>query len=326
MSNKPTYKIQQIGVQEFDVLIPLMKDCFGLDINTDFFRWKYQQNPSGEFIGFIAVSEQGEIGAYYGVIPELYVVEGKETVIYQSCDTMTHSAHRRRGLFQLLANHCYDYLRQQRKLFIIGFGGAMSTPGFIKFGWKEVTTVQQVFYPRAFAVVHFAGNDKRYKIEQVVDVTPLEHLLKKSNSHTLIHSLKNATTFGWRIKNPLNEYKLYAATDDNGKAAGYICYYESRGKIYLFDFYFTDKAAEKQLLGKVKKELKEKQLKGIQVLCGRNSYLFAILAANGFISSPFKKWPERLSQPIIFYSTEENMQRYNSPAVWNFTPFDHDTL
>lgn len=326
MSNKPTYDIQQIGTREFDVLIPLMKDCFGLDINTDFFRWKYQQNPSGEFIGFIAVSEQNEIGAYYGVIPETYIVDGEVKVIYQSCDTMTHSAHRRRGLFQLLANHCYDYLRRQGKLFVVGFGGAMSLPGFIKFGWRAVTSVQQVFYPRAFATLHIAGSNTRYKIEPVADVTLLDELLQKSNSRTQIHSLKNARTFGWRISNPLNVYQLYAAIGENGEVAGYICYYISRGKIYLFDTYSIDKAAEKQLVSKVKKELTTQKLKGIQTLCSRNSYLFEMLTRNGFISSPFKKWPERLSQPIIFYSTEENMQRYSSPAVWNFTPFDHDTL
>jgi GNAT superfamily N-acetyltransferase len=326
VSDTGTYKISQIGISDFDVLIPLMKDCFGLDVNTDLFNWKYKQNPSGEFVGFIATSEAGEVGAYYGVIPETYMVEGKQKLIYQSCDTMTHSAHRRKGLFQLLANHCYDYLRQQDKFFIIGFGGAMSLPGFIKFGWKEVTAVQQVFYPRLLAGLRLPIENRGYTVEKVTDVSLLGSLLEKSNSHTAIHSLKNVNIFSWRLNNPLHDYRLYAAKDSKGNIDGYICYYISRNKIYLFDFFFTEKAAEKILLDHVKKVLAHKKLKGIQVLCSSNSYLYKVLSRNSFISSPFKKWPERLSQSIIFFSTEEQMKKYDDPSFWNFTPFDHDML
>ncbi len=323
---KGTYTISQIGIKDFELLIPLMKDCFGLDVNTDFFNWKYKQNPSGEFIGFIATAENGEVGAYYGVIPETYVVDGVQKVIYQSCDTMTHSAHRRKGLFQLLANHCYDYLRQQDKFFIIGFGGKMSLPGFLKFGWREVTMVQQVFYPAVFTSLKLPLADKRHVVEKITDVSLVGHLLEKSNSHTVIHSLKNLNIFNWRLANPLHDYQLYVAKNAEGNVEGYISYYFERDKIYIFDLYSDSRAAEKALLNFVKKELVAKQAKVMQVLCSRNSYLCKALRRNGFITSPFKKWPERLSQSIIFFSTEEKMNKYDSPDCWNFTPFDHDTL
>lgn len=106
-----------------------------MDVDIGYFRWKFLENPSGTFFGFVAVEiNSGEIGAYYGVIPERWYVDGVETVIYQSCDTMTHSQHRRLGLFQMLALHCYTELRKQGSLFIIGFSGKQSTPGFTKFG------------------------------------------------------------------------------------------------------------------------------------------------------------------------------------------------
>ena len=323
---KSTYQVKQIGIKDVDLLIPLMKDSFGLDVNTAFFNWKYKENPSGEFIGFVAVSESGEIGAYYGVIPETYVVEGQQKLVYQSCDTMTHSAHRRRGLFQLLANHCYDYLRGQGKLFVVGYGGKMSLPGFLKFGWREVTTVQQVIYPALFSSFGLQKELSGYTIEKITDVSLIGHLLEKSNSHTVIYSLKNVNIFSWRLANPLHNYQLYTARKVEGNIEGYICYYLERGRIYIFDLYAENRMAEKALLRKVKSELVEKKQKLVQVLCSRNSYLCRTLTKNGFITSPFKKWPERLSQSIIFYSTEELMDKYSEAECWNFTPFDHDTL
>ncbi|HXS35116.1 MAG TPA: GNAT family N-acetyltransferase [Flavipsychrobacter sp.] len=325
MQSGSEYKIVRLGVQEFHLLIPLMKDCFGVDVDIEFFRWKYEQNPAGEVIGFLAVAGNGEIGAYYGVIPERYIVDGEEKIIYQSCDTMTHSGHRRKGLFQLLANHCYDYLKSINKLFIIGFGGDMSTPGFLKFGWQQISNVQQMLYPKWFSALP-VGNSEKYRVQEVNDINKLDGLLQKSNSHTQIHSLKNSEIFEWRIKNPLHKYQLYVAVDSDNSAIGYICYYISRNRIYLFDFYSADRQAEKTLLYHIKKKLnKEKNTKWIQTLCSENSYIYSALKKNWFLTSPFKDW-QRLSLPIIFFSDQENMQRYGKANLWNFTTFDHDTL
>ena len=110
------YNIRKLANNEFYLLIPLMKDCFGMDVNIEYFEWKFVKNPAGFVEGYIAVSDEGEIAAYYGVIPEIYIINGKPTTIYQSCDTMTHSKHRRKGLFQKLALHCYECLKNENKL------------------------------------------------------------------------------------------------------------------------------------------------------------------------------------------------------------------
>jgi hypothetical protein len=146
------YTIKKVEAADFNLLIPLMQNCFGMNVDIDYFRWKYIDNPAGQFLGFIAVDSKGEVGAYYGVIPELYAIHGEEKKIYQSCDTMTHSAHRRKGLFQMLAKHCYNYLAERNELFVIGFGGGQSTPGFLKFGWKHIFDIHYYFYLRSFHI------------------------------------------------------------------------------------------------------------------------------------------------------------------------------
>src|SRR6476661_2874164 len=78
------YRIERITADQFDLLVPLMKDCFGMDTDINYFKWKYVENPAGSFIGFIALQEAtSEVAAYYGVIPQVLVIEGEERMICQ---------------------------------------------------------------------------------------------------------------------------------------------------------------------------------------------------------------------------------------------------
>ena len=139
------YTIHRLEKDNFDCLIPLMQDCFGMEVDIHYFKWKYIDNPDGFVRGYFAQSSSDEIAAYYGVIPQMISYFGKDKLIYQSCDTMTHSKHRRKGLFQLLAKHCYGELEKENNLFVIGFGGSESTPGFLKFGWKHLFNCKNYF-------------------------------------------------------------------------------------------------------------------------------------------------------------------------------------
>jgi hypothetical protein len=67
----------------------IMQACFGRRPDDEYFRWKYLQNPAGPLVAFEAVYE-GEIAAFYGVIPWCFTVRGQHVPFYQSMDTMTH--------------------------------------------------------------------------------------------------------------------------------------------------------------------------------------------------------------------------------------------
>jgi GNAT superfamily N-acetyltransferase len=322
------YTFQKLEKSGFESLIPLMKDCFGMDVNIDYFKWKYLDNPAGEFIGFIAVSPANEIAAYYGVIPELYSIEGKERTIYQSCDTMTHSAHRRKGLFQSLAKICYRYLEENGKLFIIGFGGAQSTPGFLKFGWVKCFDIQYYFFPRLFYKLQklFFLRDKKNDCVPVNDLSQIKQLLYKSNAGGPIHSVKTEHIYKWRIANPTYQYKLIACLHEKGNFTGYACYYFSGDKIFLFDHYFENAHARKTIMKYLKQKLAEDKMKGIVGFCQQKSRFSKSLKKAGFISNPFKKGPLSEKTPFIFYATKEAIARFNDPGKWLINSFDHDAI
>jgi len=313
------YSVHKINKNDFHLLIPLMEDSLGMDVNIKYFEWKFLNNPAGVVEGYFAKHKSGEIAAYYGAIPQIYIIEKKEVIIYQSCDTMTHSKHRRKGLFQLLAKHCYDQLRMDKKLFIIGFGGGLSTPGFLKFGWKEVFKIKYFFYPKQFNFFKILN----YKdVVEINDFKKIEHLTLKSNELATIHSLKSEPIFKWRTSNPLHHYKtiIVASSDDC-----YLTYYEMDDRIIIFDYYLQNKKSGKQLFN----YLKSKLISGKKAIVGfvqEDSDFSKILVSYGFISNPFKKGSLSLKTPFIFYAENSDLVQYNDANKWNISSFDHDAL
>lgn len=329
MEVKETYAIKQVGAENFELLIPLMLDCFGIDTNIAYLTWKYTHNPAGSFVGFVAVADSsGEIGAYYGVIPELFSIHGQRRVVYQSCDTMTHSRHRRRGLFQLLAVHCYTYLREQGQgqFFIYGYGGGQSTPGFIKFGWRHLFDVAYFSYPRQLVWLDLGRlTAPRGRVTTVTDYAPLAALLLASNAATPVRSLKEVEQFAWRLSNPRHRYQTLMHTGPDGQPDGYLVFYTESDKIFLFDFFAHNRPAERALFRAVKKGLMP-GMKGIVALSQQNTPLAQALGRNLFVVNPLKRGPLHEKIPFIFYADEATMDAEAPPARWAIGAYDNDAL
>lgn len=318
------YTIKKLDSDQFNILIPLMNDCFGMKVNTDYFKWKFLDNPAGNFIGFIAVaSDTGEVAAYYGVIPEKYSINGEEKTIYQSCDTMTHSKHRRKGLFQKLAIYCYDYLRNNDKLFVIGFGGGNSTPGFLKFGWRTAFDFRLLFVPKILCYTN-PLSDLNDNCEVVTDLQILKPLIEKK-SDSKIYSVRDTVHMAWRYANPLHSYKIVAFRNGS-PIEGYVCYYIQNHKILLFDFVFDSKASQKSLIKYIKNQVVKENLKGIVAFCQENGFSANQLKQSGFLINPFNRGPLSEKTPFIFYSDEETMNKFSTADCWTINSYDHDAL
>lgn len=323
----PKYIVRKIGSDNFDMLIPLMKDCFGMDVNIDYFEWKYIKNPAGSFIGFVAIeSETNEVGAYYGVIPQRFLFNGKEKIIYQSCDTMTHSKHRRQGLFKLLAKECYQFLEENNELFVIGFGGAQSTPGFLKFGWKHVFNFRYYFKPAFVCKLSFGGAGRKEDFIETNNFCDGDSFFEKiTYDPAVIASKRSAKHIEWRTQNPNYSYKTISYLQKNNKE-GYVIYYILDNKLILFDFLFLTKKAEKKLLSFLSELVRKNNYRGIISFCQENGEQAKVLRKNAFLSNPLRKGPLSEKTPFIFYADEPTMNKYLSPEKWQITGYDHDAL
>ena len=321
-----SYDVKRIGAEDFSLLIPLMKDCFGMDADIDYFRWKYTQNPAGSFVGFIAMdSFTKEVGAYYGVIPQVFELDGKVTTIFQSCDTMTHSNHRRRGLFRKLALKCYEELDNEGKLFVIGFGGGQSTPGFLKFGWRRLFDYHYYFKPALFS--RFSkGNDS---IKQEVSVsTALQAIengldVSKKGNAAKARAVRTEEQIKWRLSNPYHQYLVLQPKNDE---QSYIIFYVDKDKLVLFDMKIDKLESGKKMMRFLDREVAKKGFKGIISFCKENGTDATILKKLGFVSNPLSVGPLSERVPFILYSSEATMDQYMNPADWDVTTYDHDSL
>jgi len=279
-------------------------------------------NPAGFVEGFIAVAEDGEIAAYYGAIPEFYVMDGIMTTIYQSCDTMTKSNHRRKGLFEKLALHCYDYLKNTGKLFVYGFGGKQSTPGLIKFGWSKIADVKYYFIPRFFAA---RQTKKIENVSEITDYSDIENLILKSNSQAKFHSEKSLDVFKWRLSNPLHKYHViaYRSSNSNGAYTSYLSYYWTSTKIVIFDFYFSDHKGGRELIRYLKSLLVEYNYIGIIAFCQSNTFYSRQLQKIGFVFNPFNIGSLSIKVPFMII-TDKKLPEYNDARNWLINSFDHD--
>ena len=320
------YDLKRIGSDDFELLIPLMEDCFGMDVDVDYFRWKYTQNPAGSFVGFVAIDRfTKEVGGYYGVIPQVFELDGKPRTIFQSCDTMTHSSHRRRGLFRKLALKCYEELEAEGKLFVIGFGGGQSTPGFLKFGWKRIFDYRYYFKPALLCRLTAGTQSMRDEVVLTTAAKALENGLglTRKNSPARAHAVRTQDQIKWRLSNPYHKYLALRVKNDD---TSYIIFYVDKDKLVLFDIHLDDHKSGEKMLKFLSQEVSKKGFKGIISFCQENGTDAQLLKKLGFINNPFSFGPLAERVPFILFSTEEEMEQFMSPADWNVTTYDHDSL
>ncbi len=126
------YRIARLGAGNIDHLRGLYKVVYRKDCGAAYFSMKYDTTYTGtQYIGYIAYDGHTPV-AYYGVVPVMLSVQGKPVLAAQSCDTMTHPAYRRQGLFIELAQQAFALAKQEGIHLVFGFPNQHSYPGFIR--------------------------------------------------------------------------------------------------------------------------------------------------------------------------------------------------
>ena len=325
------YSIHKLQRTDFEKLVPLMKDCFGMDVDISYFKWKYLDNPAGFVEGYYALDNtSGEIAAYYGGIPQLFTYDGRQFKVIQSCDTMTHSKHRRKGLFEKLATFCDAELEKRNELFIIGFGGSKTAPGYVKYGWKLLFDVRNYFILPFYVKLFYRLNSSKFFFQERVDLSDVQHLISKCDEE-IEDSLainRSLQSYQWRIQNPLHKYHVSAIRSfSTDKFTSFVVYYIEKHKIVLFDFYFSNVSEARSLLKNIyNKTIQKLKVKGIISFCQTDSYWSNKLSGLNFLSNPFSKGPLSEKMYFVINSSKKDDVDVFSKNTWNVNSFDHDCL
>jgi hypothetical protein len=148
-SPPPDPFIRLAPLDQLERLAPLMRAAFDLPVAERHFTWKYLENPSGPGVGFEAVGPEGPV-AFYGVIPETYLVRGRRTRVYQPVDNMIHPDYRERGLYRALSVRTREHvLSQEGRYTVIAFPSEkLFSFATGRRGWTPLHTIPLVVLPR----------------------------------------------------------------------------------------------------------------------------------------------------------------------------------
>ena len=319
------YFIHQLDISNYSSLVPLMKDCFGMEVDEGYFKWKYFENPAGHCVGFLAIERKTNTTvAFYGAIPQKYLVDSKEIIIYQACDTMTHTQHRKKSLFPVLAQECYRYLQDQNNFRMISIGGTALTFSVLKLlGWKPVFNFRTYFKPIYFCWFYFL---KRYSADSFVaepEFDAVERVLLSQPQAAKIRSPKDPMHYKWRVNNPRYTYQIVAYSNRN-TIKGFVVYYILNNKVFLFDLIGADASAEKALLWYLSKIVVTNKYRGILAFCQENGNQSFRLKRKLFLTNPFNRGPLSVRSPLFVNGYDSEITKFLNPDIWDLSAYDYD--
>lgn len=311
-SNSPTpeFIYKRYDFEHPDILSDIYQRCFGIKPSPGYFKWKYADNPAGKAIAFIA-THNDTVAGFYGVIPELYMINGKLHTIYQSMDTMTHPDYRRMGLFTKLANMTYDYIRNQDgKIHLIGFPGEMSFSGFVdKLHWNAIIRLEYLFtYNFLYKPVTLFRSYPKFEIEEITSFGEEfdDYFIHKEITDRPISKYINRSIANWRLTgHPDIHYKI-AKIIQNHQLIGYFSYrLDEKGGIFLVNVDVIKTKLFSGCLNAICRYLfaREKVKKIYTFQSGKN--LRDEYHKSGFFTNPFSKGPFSYKTPFIVYGDKQ---------------------
>ena len=177
------YRFVRISEKTLKDFKTLGKNAFGVEHTDEEIKKLFDTRAWGkDYIGYLAYSEAtNETAAFYGIYPCFAEYNGNRYLIAQSGSTMTHSEHRKKGLFYDSAQKTFELAGDEQISFVYGFPNMFSYRGLMKLGW-----------------IH-DGNLQSYHI--IIPTFPLGYLSQKLKFLKPLYNFwfKFVTSF-WRTK------------------------------------------------------------------------------------------------------------------------------
>jgi len=130
------YCYKRISDDLISKLVPLYKNALDMELSKERIKNKFDtcQYSGKKYIAFLALDENEEAVALYAIFPAVIHCNGSNYICGQVGDLMTHSEHRRKGLFIKLAELTHELAKNEgiKLIFTFPFGHNASYKGFVE--------------------------------------------------------------------------------------------------------------------------------------------------------------------------------------------------
>lgn len=324
------FEYKKVDLNNLERFIEIYKASLLRDVDLNYFNWKYVHNPAGEAIAFEAI-HNGKVAAFYGMIPEKYNLNGKEVIVYQSMDTMTHPDYQKRGLFTTLAKMCFNYIHKRNpSTFFIGIPGSNSMYGFVnKLDWKNIHNSSYLFLNKfVFKSCNFyRKKDSKIEFKEISDFEMLknEKLDYTLSDSRLIQPIISDDVINWKIfKHPYKNLHLISISL-SGQKIGYCIYsLDENIKIELVHYDSSRSTVIRELANYLFK--KHKKSNFIYTWKPTSETLYSHYKNNLFLENKFNKGPFSYRVPFIVFTQQEKIHNLSILEGKNFDlqPFIQD--
>lgn len=241
--------------------LSLYNTVFGHDRSAEWFHWKYETNPFVDHVPIVVATANDRVVGCRSFFALEMSVDGEHRLALQPCDTMVHSDHRRRGLFDRMNELALERYVDGDPSFCFNFPNEQSKPGNEKYGWRPLGTVAMHYRPqnpvtvaialsaadrsrqdgetqltaaeRALAeaittahrtcdrVLTRSRPDVRVCRHETPPYAALESIYRRSIPDG-IHTARTERFYRWRLANPVHRYVTYTATQNGEPVAALI--------------------------------------------------------------------------------------------------------
>ncbi|MFZ7104471.1 MAG: GNAT family N-acetyltransferase [Peptococcaceae bacterium] len=215
-------------IDAIEQLTDLYVFTFNHKVTTEFWKWKYVDNPlSAELPGVIVALDGSKIiGARPFLLNELWLGD-KKIVAAQHCDTMVHKDYRGQGIFNRMGKYALNYLAEHNCSLSFGFPGPMSRKGFASQGYRKIMDTEILFHiTNPVNVIKSKLKKDRldfddYHVEVSERYTAEMNILDSFRKRNIIDIVRSEENLRWRFdNNPLRSYR-YILIKKEGLLLGY---------------------------------------------------------------------------------------------------------
>lgn len=221
------------------------------DVDGEWFRWKYEDNPYVDHVPIVLATHEGSIvGTKPCFVLELRV-ESETFRGYQPADVMVHPDHRRRGLYSRTTERMKEHYRTRDPELFFNFPNPATLSGSLKHGWEIVERVPTYYrIQRPESMLEMTESERVATLTSVAtpvieryldaqtpresgvrgvsveryDEVPAEvfaEIYRRAIPGT-IHANRNETFYEWRFENPTRSYEAYVARKRGEAIAGIV--------------------------------------------------------------------------------------------------------
>ena len=185
MSND--YRFEQLNDNNIADLVPLYLDAFKENRPVDKIRAKFNTTAFGaQNWAVLAYAADNTVAAFYALFPVTIRANGHSILAAQVGDLMTHSNHRRKGLYITLAEKTHELALAEglQVIFTVPYGENASYQGFVnRLGFTNTHQMNGYYFKVPTLPLY-----------PIISKAALLKKMYAACSHTIIHILGKATT------------------------------------------------------------------------------------------------------------------------------------